>query len=200
MILRLLGWQGIAGLVLASAFALLLLIQKGETRHWRRQSGQYEQLYRAGEVALAGTVANYRAAAARARAEDEANLGRVAAAQRAITERTADDYKSRLAAARARADQLRRRNAPAAADPGARRAAPVPGLAAAPGKPAQTPGEARLSLPPSSDLGTGDALTATEQAIQLDELIKWVRRQGGIEVNGGSRARQHGVDPARPRP
>ena len=40
MILRLLGWQGIAGLVLASAFALLLLVQKGETRHWRRQSGQ----------------------------------------------------------------------------------------------------------------------------------------------------------------
>ncbi len=188
--LRLIGWQGIAGLVLAGAFALLLLIQKGETRHWRRQSVQYEQLYRAGEVALAGTIANYRAAAATARAADQANLTRVAAAQAAITERTADDYQNRLAAARVLApadaadvERLRRQDAPAAADPGARRAAPVPGLSAAPGGAAQAAGEARLSRLPSLKLGTGDALTATEQAIQLDELIKWVRRQHGVDPN-----------------
>lgn len=175
MILRLLGWQGIAGLALAAAFALLLVVQKGETRHWRRQSGHYEQLYRGQEAALAGTVANYRAAAERARAADSANATRVAADQRAITERTADAYQTRLAAARARADQLRRQDPGAAADRGARRTTPVPGLAAAPGEPAQAPGENRL--PPA------DALTATEQAIQLDELIKWILRQHSVDPN-----------------
>ena len=33
MILRLPGWQGVAGLTVACALALLLLLQKGETRH-----------------------------------------------------------------------------------------------------------------------------------------------------------------------
>jgi len=191
MILRLLGWQGIAGLALASAFALLLLIQKGETRHWRRQSGQYEQLYRSGEVALAGTIANYRAAADRARSEDQANLGRVTAAQAAITERTADDYQSRLedarARARARAEQLRRQDPGAAADPGARRAAPVPGVARSAGKPDEAAGENGLSYQ--------DALTATEQAIQLDELIKWISRQHAIDPNGEPAGRQQAIEP-----
>ena len=79
MIFRLLNIQGIAGLVISVALGLLLIIQKGETRHWKKQSGQFEQLYHAGEAALAGTVANYRAAAEAARAADEANLARVGA-------------------------------------------------------------------------------------------------------------------------
>ena len=58
----------------------------------------------------------------------------------------------------------------AAADPGAGRSAPMPGLSAAAGGAAQAAGQDRL--PPA------DALTATEQAIQLDELIKWVQRAG----------------------
>lgn len=175
MILRLIGWQGIAGLAIAAALAILLLVQKGETRHWRKQSGHYEQLTRAGEAALAGTVANYRAAADRARAADRAAAARVAAEQSSINQRTADDYQTRLAAARARADQLRRNPATAAADPGARRAAPMPGLAAPPGQPAQTPGKGGLS--------PEDALTATEQAIQLDELIKWLKGQHAVDAN-----------------
>jgi len=32
-------------------------------------------------------------------------------------------------------------------------------------------------------------LTATEQAIQLDELIKWVRRQHSVDPNGNAEAR-----------
>ncbi len=35
MILRLLNVQGIAGLAAAVALTLLLLLQKGETRHWK---------------------------------------------------------------------------------------------------------------------------------------------------------------------
>ena len=56
MILRLLGPQGLAGLAVSLCLTLLLVWQKGETRHWRKQSGQYEQLYRHGEAALAATA------------------------------------------------------------------------------------------------------------------------------------------------
>ena len=72
MYLRLLNIQGIAGLAVAVCLALLLVIQKGDTRHWRKQSGQFEQLYRAEQSAFAGTVANYRAAADAALAADRA--------------------------------------------------------------------------------------------------------------------------------
>ena len=178
-LLRLLNPQGIAGLAASICLALLLVLQKGETRHWKKQSGQFEQLYAAGQATLAGTIANYRAAAETARAADRANAERVAAEQRAINERTQNDFESRLAAARARADQLRVA-AQAATDPRHRGAAPVPGLPAAAGRALGTTGEDRLPA--------ADALTATEQAIQLDELIKWVRTQARVDANGsGSR-------------
>ena len=180
ILLRLLNPQGIAGLAISIALAVLLVIQKGETHHWRKQSGQFEQLYRGEQAALAGTVANYRAAAAQARASDAANAERVAAEQRVINERTSDDYQARLAAARTLAQRLRLEAASAPADPGARAATPVPGLSTAAGRAAQAAGEDRL---PDSD-----ALTATDQAIQLDELIKWAERQHAIDPNAAARA------------
>ena len=73
MILRLLNVQGIAGIVVGLALAVLLVVQKVETGHWKKQSGQFEQLYRDSERALATTVAETRAAATDARAADEAN-------------------------------------------------------------------------------------------------------------------------------
>jgi hypothetical protein len=182
MIPRFLNLQGIAGLAASAALAILLILAKGDARHWKKQSAAFEQLYRGEQAAFAGTVANYRAAAETARAADQANISRVAAEQRAINERTTDDFEARLAAARASADRLRREAAGAAADPGARGSAPMPGLAAAPAGIAQTPGEDRFS--------DSDALTATEQAIQLDELIKWVRRQAAVDKGpaGGARS------------
>lgn len=176
MILRLLKPQGIAGFVVAAALAILLLIQKGETRHWRKQSGQFEQLYDNERSAFAGTVANYRAAAAQAREADAANLQRVAAEQRAISERTQSDYQTRIAAAHAVAERLRRQAAAGAADPGAGREAAVPGLSVAAGGASEGTGQERLP--------DADALTATEQAIQLDELIKWVRQQHALDIQG----------------
>ena len=175
MILRLLNWQGIAGLAASAALAVLLIVARTDARHWRKQSGQFEQLYHREQAAFAGTVANYRAATSAARAADEANATRVASEQRAINERTANDFEARLAAARAAARRLRVEPR-AAADPSARRGAPVSGLPIASVGAARAAGENRLS--PS------DALTATEQAIQLDELIKWVRRQAGVDVAG----------------
>jgi hypothetical protein len=37
--------------------------------------------------------------------------------------------------------------------------------------------------------GLPDRLLATEQAIQLDELIKWVKRQSAIDPNGAAEGR-----------
>jgi hypothetical protein len=174
MILRLLNPQGIAGLAASLCLALLLVLQKVETRHWKKQAASYEQLYRDEQVALAGTVANYRSTAEQARASDAANSRRVAAEQRAISERTANDYQARIADVRARARRLLG-GAEAATDPGAGRTAPMPGLPAAPRGFAQASGQDRL---PSAD-----ALIATEQAIQLDELIRWVEAHHAVDAN-----------------
>jgi hypothetical protein len=156
------------------ALAILLVLQKGETRHWKKQSDGFEQLYRKSETAFGETIANVRAAADLVRAADRANADRVAAIQTAINERTAHDFETRLAAARATAQRLRVQPK-TAADPGAGRTASVPGVPAAPGGAAQASGEGRLS--------GADALTATEQAIQLDELINWVRGQARVDPN-----------------
>jgi hypothetical protein len=179
--LRFLNAQGIAGLAASLCLAILLVIQKGETRHWKKQSGQFEQLYRGEQSAFASTAANYRAAADAARADDKANADRVAAEQRAINERTTNDYEARLADARARAEQLRRQTEIPAAHPRRGGSSPVSGLPPSARGLAQDADQDRL--PPA------DALTATEQAIQLDELIKWVRAQSAVDPNANNSSR-----------
>ena len=174
MVLRLLGPAGIAGLAASLCLVLLLVIQKGETRHWKKQAGQFEQLYRENQAAFAGTVANYRAAGEAARAADRAAAERVESQQRTINDRSEHALEIRLADARTRARELRGA-AQGPADPRAGRSAPVPGLSIAAGGADQAAGQAGLS--------PEDALTATEQAIQLDELIKWVKTQAAIDTN-----------------
>jgi hypothetical protein len=176
--LRLLNIQGITGLIVSLCLALLLVIQKGETRHWKKQAGQFEHLYHEEQSAFAGTVANYRAAAQAARAADKAAAERVRAEQAAINQRSNHDLETRLVDARARyAAALKRvqQFAQGSAHPGAGGTAPVPGLSAGAGRAAEAAGQDRL--PPA------EALIATEQAIQLDELISWVRRQHSIDPN-----------------
>lgn len=175
MIPRLLNFQGIAGIAAALALLSLLIVQKIETRHWRKQSGQYEQLYHGEQAASAQTVANYRAATAAAHVADAAAAERVRAEQHAINERIANDYETRLAAARDRFERLRIAAGSPAIDPCGRGAAAMPGLSAAPCGIAQTAGQDRLPV--------ADTLIATEQAVQLDELIRWVRAQAGIDPN-----------------
>ena len=174
-LLRFLNVQGIAGLAASLALAILLLVQRGETRHWQRQSGHFEQLYTHEQAALAGTVANYRATAQQAEASDKANAQRVAAEQHTINERTEHDFEARLAAACSLAQRLRVQSAAAAADPGSGANPPMPGLSAPAGRPHQAASENRLPQP--------DALSATEQSIQLDELIKWVKKQAAVGPN-----------------
>ena len=175
ILLRFLNAQGIAGLAASLCLGLLLILQKGDTRHWRKQAEQFEQLYRSEQSALAGTVTNYRAAAEQARAADRANADRVAAEQRAINERTSNDYEARLAAARLFARRLRIEAASAATDPGGPAGPAMSSLPTSPGATSQAPRQDGLSQ--------SDRLTATEQAIQLDELIKWVRKQHEVDSN-----------------
>lgn len=169
--------QGWIGLAVSLVVAWYALGQHGEARHWKKQSGQFETLYHNEQAAFAQTVANYRGAAEKARALDAANAVRVKSEQTAINERTSHDYEVRIADARTRAAAAERvrRPATAATDPGAGGTASMPGVHAPPAGAAEASSEAGL---PATD-----ALTATEQAIQLDELIKWVQRQAAVDPN-----------------
>ena len=162
-------------LVIGLGCLLLLALLVQDRNRWKAKTAHYAQQLAGERAAHVATVANYRAAADQARRTDAANAARVKADQAAINERTADDFQNRIAVARAAARSLRRTAGPAT-DPGGGGTTAVPGLpAAAPGA-AESSADDRLSQP--------ERLIATEQAIQLDELIKWVRAQGEVEVDG----------------
>ena len=181
MIPRILNLQGIIGLAAALLLAVLLMVKVGEARHLRKQSARFELLYLAEQSAAARTVANYRAAAETARQADKQNAERVAADQRLISERTTNDLETRLADARARALRLQRAAGASPTAGGGGRAAPVPAARAAPGAPGGAAEKDGLSL--------ADRLLATEQAIQLDELIRWVKGQAAVAVAGEAGAK-----------
>jgi hypothetical protein len=187
MLLRLLNPQGIAGLAAAAILASLLIAAKIDVRHWKKQSAQFEQLYRAETKGHAETIANYRLAAERARAADRANAERVRSAQSSISERIAYDFEARLTDARARASRLRDRPETATGRGGGGSAS-LPGLPLASAGPAEAPGQDRLpGVPHEVAISWGphdpDRLIATEQALQLDALIRWVRAQAAVEPN-----------------
>ena len=182
---RLLNAQGIAGLAVAAVLAVLLVVAKIDTHRFKNQSAQFQQLYRAETKAHAETVASHKLATERARAADRANAERVEAAQASISERIAYDFETRLAGARARAQRLRE-SAQAPIDRGSGRDAAVPGLPTAPARPDEATGQDRLpgaSRQVATSWGPRDPdrLIATEQAIQLDALIKWVLAQASVE-------------------
>ena len=173
MIPRFLNLQGMIGIAASLLLLGLFLVKAGEARHWRKQSDRFEQLYRAEQGARAQTIANYRAAAETARQQDLANAGRVAAAQRSISERTTNDLETRLADARARALRLQLADRAPAAAPRGGGAAPVPASG-----PATSPAGGAAA---KDGFPVADRLLATEQAIQLDELIKWVNAQAAVK-------------------
>jgi hypothetical protein len=173
MIPRFLNFQGMLGIAASLLLLGLFLTKAGEARHWHKQSGRFEQLYLGEQSARAQTVANYRAAAETARQADLANAGRVAATQHTISERTTHDLETRLADARAHAARLQLGNRTPATVGGGGRAAPVPAAGPAPGPAGGAAQEDGFPLP--------DRLLATEQAIQLDELIRWVKAQAAVD-------------------
>jgi hypothetical protein len=151
--------------------ALTLAFVVHDRNHWKGTAELRQQQLAQTNAAFDQTVAGYRAAAAQARVADAANAARVKAEQSAINERTEDEYQTRIAAARADARRLRDNQA-AAANPRSGRAASMPGLPTTASGIAQAASEDRLS--------ESDRLIATEQAIQLDELIRWVREQQAV--------------------
>ena len=104
MILRLLNVQGIAGIAVGLALAILLVVQKGETRHWQKAERRLRAaLSRRSRRRFAGTVANYRAAAdAGARRRPGQCRARRRRAATQSTKGPPMNFEARLAAARAR--------------------------------------------------------------------------------------------------
>lgn len=163
-------------LIGAACLTLLALLVQDRNR-WKAKASHYAEILAGERAAHLATQANYSAAADRARQADAANAARVKASQSAISERSAHDLESRLAVARSAALRLRRDAATPATHTGGSGATPVPAFSVAPGSASQGTRQDELSR--------AERLMATEQAIQLDELIKWVRRQREVRVNAG---------------
>ena len=114
---------------------------------------------------------------------------RVEAEQDRISQETAHEYESQLAALRARYDRLLRERA-GGADPG--RAGDAAGLPPLP-QPARGPdgaaepdrlplaGDPRLPLGARPELALGERLLCSEQSLRLLFLQRWVRGQQGVE-------------------
>lgn len=93
-------WKLILGGLMIAALVVMLNIRT-------HQRDKARQLAKDTQAAFDTTVANYRAAAEKARADDLANVARVKAEQEAITERITDEYQDRIASADARYERLR---------------------------------------------------------------------------------------------
>ncbi len=182
--LRLINVQGIVGIAVSAILAILLGLQMTHTRHWHKQSDRFEHLYDAEKIAHQGTILNYREAAETARKADAANKARAQREQVAINTEREQSYEARIADARARADRVRREQGTTAAHPGSSGGAPVSRLPGPPSDDGAASPEAGLSL--------DDRLIATEQAIQLDELIRWVNSQTRIDLQGNSQSSPSG--------
>jgi hypothetical protein len=154
----------------------MLGLQTIKTHKEHTASVKWELAYHNEHTAFLQTIINYSTAATQARDADAANKARVEREQQAISQKSDQAYEARIADARARAERLRLDLETARAHQGGPGAAPVPGLRDPAGGPYGPTAE--TGLPP------GDALVATEQAIQLDELIKWVNGQMRIDLNG----------------
>ncbi len=127
------------------------------------------------------TISNFNTASEKARRMDAENALRVRQEQDAITREIVDDYEAELGRARARVEQLRA-NAADRAVASRGDATAVPGVPDAATGTDEAPGKDRLPV--------ADALIATEQALQLDALIRWVEAQAGVGF--GSVARLEG--------
>lgn len=123
-----------------------------------------------------GTVNAFLAASKKAQKDAEANAQRVAREQETITDAITSDYRSDLAALRARFDRLRAGATPT--DPGRADAAGLPRLPDPAGRADAPAGQDRL--PAARGLSLNDALIASEQALQLQALIDWVNAQAAV--------------------
>jgi hypothetical protein len=158
----------------------IICAQSSMIHRWHMHYNSEHEAHLRDNAAHDQTVANYRAAADAARLADKANAERVKSLGDQISKERSDEYQKRIADARARAERLRRLSQGSGAGKAntcGAGTAPVSGVPAAAGGTPEAACKDRLPA--------GDALTATEQAIQLDELIKWIIKVAHINVNAG---------------
>jgi signal transduction histidine kinase len=121
------------------------------------------------------TKATYRAAQVEAARIEAERIARVRAEQQEITNDVTQDYRNRLADARAAAERMRDALRARTDAVGASESVAVPGAADPSSRADQATDDRRLSIT--------ERLIATEQAIQLDALIDWVTKQGAVDPN-----------------
>jgi membrane protein involved in colicin uptake len=175
-ILNFLGIPGLVGLGVAIVLSTLLVIEKVNHADTRGDLDKAEKALVAEQNAHKQTQLNYRQAAEKARQQDALNKARAEAEQRATIERTKTDYEARIAAARSDYAQRLRDLAKAGSNPGGAGSAPVSG--------GPRPGAGTPQASPDSGLSLDERLVATEQAIQLDELINYVEGLLKVDLNG----------------
>jgi hypothetical protein len=166
-------WRNLA---LAIVVPALLWSQLVTVPGLRADLAETEASLAAEQAAHLGTVNAFLAASKQAQKEAEANAQRVAREQETITDAITSDYRSDLAALRARFDRLRAGTA--RTDPGRADAAGLSGLPDPAGRADAPTGEDRL--PATGGLALDDALIASEQALQLQALIDWVNAQSAV--------------------
>lgn len=123
----------------------------------------------------AATKKAYRDAQAEAELLEQQRLARVSQQQKEITDAIVEDYELRLADARARAERLRRQAGWRGGALGSTARNELSGAGGSSGGADEAAGGARLSI--------DQRLIATEQALQLDELQSWLRRQLSVPIN-----------------
>lgn len=124
-------------------------------------------------------VLDYTTAAKIAKAQDDANLNRVKVEAAQQNERTDNEYQARVNNLNVELARLRSQSR-STSNPGSPPTAPVPGVPTSP-----------VSVDPkscSNELLTLDCrFIASKQAVQLDELIKWVNSIHSVNVNGDNK-------------
>lgn len=158
-----------AGLQILSlgVIVFLLLAKAGETRRadkWQLRATETQ-------AAFDKTVAEVRRVRAEQKAADEAHARKVEQAQAETSQEVANDYQKRLSELRARYDALRLSKGAPAADPRRAGGENLPGVST-PSRGVDGPAPPGLSL--------SDIFTCESQAIQLDELQRWIREQLAI--------------------
>ena len=155
------------GPAIAALLILLLLVALLHIRTGQRDAAR---------ASLEQARADHELFAERVRAESERAARRFAdqarrteRAQQTASQEVSRDYQQRISDLSRRLAALQLRPAPDRAHPGGAAGADLPGLPGTAGGFDAAAGACRLPLP--------DAALATEQAIRLEELQRWVRRQ-----------------------
>jgi hypothetical protein len=156
-------WRLFAGAAVAGVLILLLMIARGDARH-------YKALWQQEQAAHQLTIANYKAAAAEAERMDQANIVRVQTEQQAITEKVTNDYQSKLADSTDRYERLRAKASGYLSHP------------ASPGVP-ETRDTTCLAVAGTSCEGIPPLLLeAQRNTDQLIALQDWVKAQSKVDV------------------